>query len=129
MRELTEIQCRKAVERGDFDLKEILEDVPGFDPEHPRYAALILTQSWCPQWKTMKNYLPDAEKRFSGLEIFYIEYDLVPWFEEFMAFKETAYKNREVPYVRYYREEQCIAWSNFVSLEGFLHRLNSRSLT
>jgi hypothetical protein len=88
-------------------------------------AALILTQSWCPQWQAMKAYLREAENRLPGLTILYIEYDLVPWFEEFMAFKEETFDNREIPYVRYYNEGKCTSWSNYTSLEGFLHRLGS----
>lgn len=100
------------MESGDFDLSAI-----------PGRAALILTQSWCPQWKTMFSYLAEAEKRLPDLSILYTEYDLVSWFEPFMAFKENAYENREIPYVRYYRDGICTGTSNFVSLEGFLHRL------
>ena len=112
MRILTETECRKAMEKGIFEL-----------PEISGQAAIILTQSWCPQWKAMKNYLPEAEKSLPGLGIVYIEYDNTPFFEEFLAFKETVFENREIPYVRYYREGTCTGWSNFVALEGFLHRL------
>jgi len=118
MRILTEAECRKAMEKGEFEIKDLLgAEIPGQEN-----AAIILTQSWCPQWTAMKNYLPEAEKREPGLAIFYIEYDQVSWFEEFMAFKENTFSNREIPYVRYYREGKCTAWSNYVSLEGFLHR-------
>ena len=113
MRILTEKECRGAIAKGEFEL-----------PEPADLAALILTQSWCPQWKAMKNYLSDAEKALPGLKIFYIEYDLVPFFEDFMTFKENTYKNREIPYVRYYKDGKCVSTSNFVSLDGFLHRLS-----
>ena len=114
MRILTETECRKAIANG------------GFDPPEPAGpTALILTQSWCPQWKAMKSYLPEAEKALPGLKIFYIEYDLAPFFEDFMNFKENTYENREIPYVRYYKEGKCTSWSNYTSLEGFLHRLSS----
>ena len=113
MRVLTETECRTAMEKGDFELPEL------FDTN----SALILTQSWCPQWKAMKSYLGEAEKSLSGLKIFYIEYDLASFCDEFMAFKENTFENREIPYVRYYKDGKCQSWSNFVSLEGFLHRL------
>ena len=114
MRVLTETECRLAMKNGDFELPEL--DGP---------AAFILTQSWCPQWTAMKNYLGEAEKRLPGLKIFYIEYDLSSFFEEFMTFKENTYENREIPYVRYYKEGKYSSWSNYVSLEGFLHRFSS----
>jgi len=101
------------MESGEFEL-----------PVAVGLVTVILTQSWCPQWKAMKNYLPEAEKRLPGLEILYIEYDQVPWFEEFMTFKENTFNNREIPYVRYYRDRTCSGWSNYLSLEGFLHRLD-----
>jgi hypothetical protein len=104
------------MEKGSFELPELAGS--------SGRIAVILTQSWCPQWKAMKNYLPEAEKRLPGLETIYIEYDLAPFFKEFMAFKETTFDNREIPYVLYYRNGICTGWSNYVSLEGFLHRLS-----
>jgi hypothetical protein len=86
-------------------------------------TALILTQGWCPQWKAMNSYLEQAEARFPELNILFIEYDTVPWHEAFMDFKERHFSNREIPYVRYYRDGICINQSNYVTLEGFLHRL------
>ena len=111
MRMLTEEECRNAMEKGEFDL-----------PSGAK--ALVLTQSWCPQWKAMRAYLDEAEKSLSGLEIIYLEYDLASFSEEFMAFKENTFNNREIPYVRYYKDGACINSSNYVSLEGFLQRLN-----
>ena len=111
---LTETECRKAMEKGNFEL-----------PEPSGKAVIILTQSWCPQWKAMKGYLDEAEKRLPGLKIFYIEYDLTPFSEEFILFKENTLQNREVPFVLYYKEGKFSSSSNFVSLEGFLQRLNA----
>jgi hypothetical protein len=106
------------MEKGEFDLLELL----GTEKAGP--AAIILTQSWCPQWQVMNSYLPEAEKRLTNLKIFYVQYDEVPWHEEFMTFKENTFDNREIPYVRYYKDGKCTAWSNFVPLDGFLHRLS-----
>jgi hypothetical protein len=117
MRVLTETECRAAMEKGEF----VLPEMSGTGAAQK--TALILTQSWCPQWKAMKNYLPDAEKRIPGLTIVYTEYDKTPFFDDFMAFKENTYNNREIPYVRYYIDRKCDFWSNFVSLEAFLQRL------
>ena len=117
MRVLTETECRAAMEKGEFELSELSGG------EAPGKAAIVLTQSWCPQWKAMKNYLNDAEKRLSGLKIFYVEYDLCSFFEDFMTFKENTWQNREIPYVRYYKDGVCSASGNYVSLDGFLQRL------
>jgi hypothetical protein len=111
MRLLTEAECREAIKRGAFSLPEIAGT-----------AAIVLTQSWCPQWKALKSYLPDAEKRLNGLTVLYVEYDLAPFYEDFMAFKESTFNNREIPYVLYYKDGKLVSESNYVSLEGFLRR-------
>jgi hypothetical protein len=111
MRKLTEQECRNAIEKG------------GVEPFQGT-GALILTQSWCPQWKAMKSYLPEVEKAGDDVTILYVEYDIETFFTEFMEFKENTYQNREIPYVRYFREGVFSGESNYVSLQGFLHRLN-----
>jgi hypothetical protein len=109
IRILTEDECKNAIKKGEFD------------PSLLQQSALILTQSWCPQWAAMKSYLEKADR--PELSILYIEYDQVPWFEDFRIFKEQNFDNREIPYVRYYKDGKCTAQSNYVSLEGFLRRL------
>jgi hypothetical protein len=109
IRILTEDECKNAIKKGEFD------------PSLLQRTAIILTQSWCPQWGAMQGYLEKADR--DGLSILYFEYDKVPWFDELMAFKEQSFNNREIPYVRYYQDGKCTAQSNYVSLEGFLYRL------
>ncbi|MDR1505594.1 MAG: hypothetical protein LBI67_00675 [Treponema sp.] len=113
IRILTDRECTDAMKNGAFD-------------PFPGTGALILTQSWCPQWKAMKKYLSEAENRPSaaGSSILYVEYDTRAFFESFMAFKENTFKNREIPYVRYFRDGVFSGESNYVSLQGFLHRLS-----
>jgi hypothetical protein len=110
IRTLTAQECKNAMEKGSF------EPFQGT-------GAIILTQSWCPQWKAMKNYLPETEKA-GEITVLYVEYDTEAFFTEFMNFKETAYKNREIPYVLYIQQGAFSGASNYVSLQGFLHRLN-----
>jgi hypothetical protein len=114
IRKLTEPECRYAMEHGEFE-----EALRG------ERSAIILTQSWCPQWTAMRNYLPKADEKAGSSQagLYFIEYDLCPWFEEFMNFKENTFKNREIPYVRYYRDGKFFRDSNYISLEGFLSRL------
>lgn len=111
IRKLTAEECTAALAKGDFDF-------PG------AAGALILTQSWCPQWKAVKNYLPKADEK-GNLTILYVEYDLESFFEEFMKFKEESYNNREIPYIRYFKNGAFSGESNYVNLDGFLQRLGS----
>ncbi|MDL2229591.1 hypothetical protein LJC14_04995 [Treponema sp. OttesenSCG-928-L16] len=118
-RKLTEGECRTAMEHGEFDAQI---------RQASSMTAIILTQSWCPQWAAVKSYLPQVEKAAgdAGLPepaLFYVEYDTESWFEQFMTFKENTFNNREVPYVRYYRNGKFFRDSNFISLQGFLNRL------
>ena len=82
-------------------------------------VAVILTQSWCPQWLAMKRFVGDV----TGCEVFFVEYDLVDYFERFRTFKEKVFGNDEIPYIRYYEGGKLIAESNAVSQEEFLKRI------
>ena len=117
IRKLTEAECRFAMETGDFDTA--LVSGPA--------AAIILTQSWCPQWTAMKAYLPQVEAAIAGVRIYYAEYDIEAWEnldrEAFMRFKENTFNNREIPYVRYYHNGVYSRDSNYISLDGFKSRL------
>jgi hypothetical protein len=119
IRKLTEAECRSAMETGDFDPS--LVSGPA--------AAIILTQSWCPQWTSMKAFLPGAEAAISGVRLYYAEYDIEPWEsldrEAFMAFKENTFNNREIPYVRYYLNGVFSRDSNYISADGFKSRLGA----
>ena len=126
IRKLTEAECIFAVENGDFD--PALFSGP---------AAIILTQSWCPQWKAMQSYLPNANAELSTalnlpmeeIKIYYVEYDIETWEvlknEDFMSFKEKTFDNREIPYVRYYLNGAYSRDSNFISLDGFKSRFGA----
>jgi glutaredoxin len=122
IRNLTEDECRYAIDNGDF--AESL--VKG------KAAVIILTQSWCPQWIAVKSYLKEAEKKAAekigtDINIYTIEYDIAEWrqlgHEDFMTFKEDIFKNREIPYIRYYKDGVFSRDSNYLSLDGFLSRL------
>ena len=119
IRKLSEAECSSAIKKGDFD--PALVSGPA--------VAVILTQSWCPQWAVMKAYLPKVDESLKEVKIFYVEYDIEKWEsftnEAFMAFKEDTFKNREIPYVRYYVNGIFNRDSNFISLEGFISRLNA----
>ena len=117
IRKLTESECRSALENGDFE--SALVSGPA--------AAIILTQSWCPQWMAMKAYLPKAEAALGDVKLYYVEYDIETWEslgnEAFMSFKENTFKNREIPYIRYYKNGVYSRDSNYLFLDGFVSRL------
>jgi len=114
---LTETECKAAIENGDFDSSLVAGPA----------VAIILTQSWCPQWKAMEAYLPGVEAAIDGLKIYYVEYDIETWenlkYETFMAFKENTFNNMEIPYVRYYKNGVYSRDSNYISMDGFISRL------
>jgi len=117
IRKLSEAECRAAMEAGDFDAG--LVSGPA--------AAIILTQSWCPQWAAMRAYLPKVEAALPDVKLYYAEYDIERWEkldnDAFMAFKENTFNNRDIPYVRYYRDGVFSRDSNYISLDGFKSRL------
>lgn len=82
-------------------------------------VAVILTQSWCPQWLTMKGFI----NSLSGCEIFFLEYDLVDFFDQFRMFKEIVFGNNEVPYIRFYQNGKVTTTSNAVSKSEFVKNL------
>jgi len=114
-RKIVEADCLSAIAAGDFP-EELRNAAPA--------VALVLTQSWCPQWRFMQSYLSDAEKSAGErAAVFFVEYDREPFHRDFMAFKEDVFGNREIPYVRYYRGGKLHAESNYISKQGFLSRL------
>jgi hypothetical protein len=105
MRELTEDECAEFMNAGTFEAL-----ISGA-------AMLILTQSWCPQWDMLKESLPDVEAARPDANIFYVEYDIADWRrlsrDEFRTFKETVLKNREIPYVQYYKDGALLDDHNY----------------
>jgi hypothetical protein len=137
IRKLTEAECRQAIQDGDF-----APDVRGAAP----LTAIVLTQSWCPQWRYLAGYLEkmDAELNVGAkpgggtaaaaapgaavdtkpkAAILTLEYDRERFYEDFLAFKERVLGNHEVPYVRYYRNGALVGESNFISAQGFKSKL------
>ena len=52
-------------------------------------------------------------------------YDGLSFADEFREFKEKAFGNSEIPYIRYYQGGACIGVSNFVGPRRFLERFGS----
>jgi len=121
IRILTETECRSAISKGEFD--------PAITASAPQ-VAVILTQSWCPQWRFMQGYLRDVDKKVNEtigkrVDMYVLEYDKESWYEEFLAFKEDTLGNREVPYIRFYREGKFVGETNFIPSQGFISRLTT----
>jgi hypothetical protein len=123
IRKITEAEARYAMTHGEF-APELRNSAP--------LVAIILTQSWCPQWRFMKAYLPEvdaylnADKAGEQAYIYYLEYDLEDWYEEFLPFKENTFQNWDVPYVRYYRQGRLSGESNFIADRGFIAALTKQ---
>jgi hypothetical protein len=117
MRKLSKDECWEALRLGEF--------APSLTGAAPS-VAIVLTQSWCPQWAWMRSYL-SALPVGPEQEVFWVEYDLEEFFESFVRFKETTFGNDQVPYVRYYRNGALEAESNFIDRGGFLRLLYGKN--
>ena len=112
MKALTDDQCREIISE---------REVPDEIRNSASRVAVVFTQSWCGDWRTMRRYLP----RLSADEaaVYYVEYDRRPFFDEMREFKETVFGNALLPYVRYYRGGEFVNESNLVFFRrGFLKR-------
>lgn len=106
-RTVTESQAEHVIRNGDFD-NDVLSSAPA--------VAIVLTQSWCPQWTFMSRSLDALGNGPEDLDLalYTYEYDRSPLFREFMSFKEKSWGNYEVPYVRLYKNGELIQESNFL---------------
>ena len=113
MQELSADTCRRMIDEG---------EVPESIRTASEKVAVVLTQSWCPDWFVMRRYLDALDE--PGLTVYAIVYDRLENFTDVMAFKETIFSNDLIPYVRYYRDGRLVAESNVVYLKKkFLKKL------
>ncbi|MCX7028366.1 MAG: hypothetical protein NT061_12985 [Spirochaetes bacterium] len=113
LRKLTEAECRDAIAGGEFP-DTIRDSAP--------YIAVVLTQSWCPQWTWMRSCLDEISLE-PGVDIYWLEYDREPFFDAFIDFKENVLGDSLIPYVRYYRQGVLAHTSNYIDRRGFLRLL------
>lgn len=111
MIQIEEPQAKKMMKEG---------AIPGELSRSASKVAVIMSQSWCPQWLAMKLWLNRLKDNEEDLRIYYLEYDRAPWFHQFMQFKESVLGNDLVPYLRYFKDGEYLGDSNFCSKEGFL---------
>lgn len=116
-RELTEEQIQHTIDTGELP-DEVVR-------EHPQ-VAVILTQGWCPQWKSMDVWLSaahlKAEPQGYELSVPFFVYDKSPLFKKFRKFKEKVWGNHHVPYVRYYKDGKLIDESNYLPSREFFSK-------
>ena len=103
-------QAMYAIENGEFDTNMIASKAK---------VIVILTQDWCPQWIDMKNWVYTLELE-EDIEIYELEYNKTDYFNEFMSFKESHWKNYHVPYVRFYKEGNLIKETNYIGKSKFI---------
>ena len=108
---VTEEQAMYAIQLGDFpeELRKSQENV-----------AAVMTQDWCPQWGMMSAWIDTLKENDLLLDIYVLLYNKESYFEEFLRFKETTWRNNLVPYVRYYSNGELVGESNYVSQTDFL---------
>lgn len=117
---ISEAQARHAIERGEFDAEVV---------SSAGCVAVVLTQGWCSQWRAMGDWLDRlvelGEPKAIDIDVWQLVYDRVPYFREFLEFKESRLGNYEVPYVRYYVAGRLKGESNSVRPTEFLGRFDS----
>jgi len=107
---LTDEHARFLMEHG-----ELPDEVRTSSP----LVAVVLTQSWCPQWGFMSSYF-DSMQDGTRLSIWEFLYDQSPLFDEFMDYKERILGNDQIPYLRYYVDGVLVKTTNFVGAAQFL---------
>lgn len=94
-------------------------------------VAVVMTQDWCPQWTAMESWISGMEKESeSGDEdifIFEFVYNRSDLFDRFLALKEDRWRNRLIPYVRYYMNGILVDESNYISANEFARRFSQRA--
>ncbi len=84
-------------------------------------VVFILTQDWCSQWKEMQTWIDSFS---SQAKIYLLVYNTRKDFQKLMSFKETTFKNFEVPYLRYFHKGELILASNWLPKNTFAAMLN-----
>lgn len=114
-KDITAEQAEYAMEHGDFGV-----DVT----RSAQNVAIVLTQSWCPQWLIMREWIKGFNDSPDGdsleVDLYVLVYDTVDYFDRFRRFKEDVYGNHQVPYVRYYTNGRLVNETNYVSRRRFL---------
>ncbi|MCX7747954.1 MAG: hypothetical protein N2645_13855 [Clostridia bacterium] len=102
---LTKEQAMYALNHGEFDSSVIASK---------GIVIVIMTQDWCPQWGDMRRWIYNMSVE-AEIDIYELIYNKVDYSREFMRFKETTFKNDQIPYLRYYKDGKLMKETNYVS--------------
>jgi len=105
MKELNEEEALKAIELGDFSAEVV---------NSAAHVIIILTQSWCPDWRAQRREIASLPGTHD-LQVYFLEYDRKKFGHQFMTFKETVLRNGLIPYLRFYRNGEFCMDSNYSS--------------
>lgn len=105
----------QAMEQGEYPV-EIIESA--------LKVIIILTQGWCPDWWAQKLVFKDIEDK-GELKVYYLEYDKKSYRPEFTSFKESVFKNGQIPYLRFYRDGKFEEESNYTGRRAIKKWLES----
>ncbi|MDP4182981.1 MAG: hypothetical protein Q8942_18080 [Bacillota bacterium] len=108
-------QALNAIKNGEFG-REVIGS--------QNIVVIIMTQDWCPQWIDMKSWIYNVETDKS-IDIYELIYNKVDYFYDFKNFKETRWKNYNIPYLRIYKNGNLFKQTNYISQQEFLDVLNS----
>lgn len=115
LEQLTEEQARATI--AEKELPESLRN-------RERFTALVATQDWCPDWHAVARWLEKHAKKERpediDITVFTLEYNKLPFFDEFREMKEQTWQNFFVPYIRYYVDGHLVDESNQVSADDFV---------
>jgi hypothetical protein len=111
---LTKDQVLYAIQNSEFD-NEVLSSEDK--------VVIVMTQDWCPQWHNMNNWIYSLEVE-EDIGIYEFIYNKSDYFNEFMLHKESVWKNRDIPYLRYYKASKLINDTNYKNQKAFLEILN-----
>lgn len=103
-KQIIEEQARYAIENGEFDKSVIASK---------NKVVVILTQSWCPQWRSMDRWVYDMPTD-EDIDVYELEYNKTDYFVEFRSFKENVWRNYDVPYLRFYEAGICVEQTNYI---------------
>ena len=109
IRAISEGQALDCLEHGEFGTEITASN---------DHVAIVLTQSWCPQWASLQHTIERLDE--PSLDVWLFIYDRAEIFEKFLEFKEGVFGNDGIPYVRYYRASRLAGESNFVSKQEFV---------
>ena len=108
-KELTEEQVLNAVNSGEFS---------GEVTQSADIVFIVMTQNWCPQWIALKSWIYSMETAAS-VDVYELVYNTVDYGKEFRRFKETVFRNDQIPYLRFYKGGKLFKESNYVGRTGF----------